>query len=209
MAETPQTVVYVSNAGSKEIFVFAMDRDSGDLRRDRAGRGARHRQAVADQHPDGGQPRPSVSLCRAAQRAFPASSFAIDRESGRLTHLGPAPLADSMAYIVTDRTGRFLLSASYPGAKLAINPIDGAGRVGERTTQVLATAAQGALRRRRRVEPLCLLHQPRRRHHHAAAVRRRARARWRRTSPPSICDQAQCRAAASGVSPERPLSLSA
>jgi 6-phosphogluconolactonase len=44
-----------------------------------------------------------------------------------------------MAYIVTDRTGRFLLSASYPGAKLAINPIDNSGRVGERPTQLLAT----------------------------------------------------------------------
>jgi 6-phosphogluconolactonase len=56
-----------------------------------------------------------------------------------LTHLGAAPLADSMAYIVTDRSGRFLLSASYPGAKLAINPIDATGRVGERPTQVLST----------------------------------------------------------------------
>jgi len=40
---------------------------------------------------------------------------------------------------VTDRTGRFLLGASYPGAKLAINPIDGSGRVGGTATQVLAT----------------------------------------------------------------------
>ena len=31
------------------------------------------------------------------------------------------------------------MSASYPGAKLAINPIDAEGRVGERPTQVLAT----------------------------------------------------------------------
>lgn len=43
---------------------------------------------------------------------YPVSSFAIDRASGRLTHLATAPLPDSMAYIVTDRTGRFLLSAS-------------------------------------------------------------------------------------------------
>src|SRR6516162_5776349 len=28
---TPETVVYVSNAASKEIYVFAMNRDSGDL----------------------------------------------------------------------------------------------------------------------------------------------------------------------------------
>ncbi len=139
MAATPRTVVYVSNAGSKEIFVFAMDRASGGLTQI-------ERAAV----PGTDKPSPtSIPMAVSPDRRFlyaalrsepfPASSFAIDGESGRLTHLGTAPLADSMAYIVTDRTGRFLLSASYPGAKLAINPIDGAGRVGERPTQVLPT----------------------------------------------------------------------
>ncbi len=139
MAATPQTVVYVSNAGSKEIFVFAMDRDSGDLT-------PIERVAV----PGTGKPSPtSIPMAVTPDRRFlyaalrsepfPASSFAIDRTSGRLTHLGGASLPDSMAYIVTDRTGRFLLSASYPGAKLAINPIDGSGRVGERPTQLLST----------------------------------------------------------------------
>lgn len=139
MAEAPQTVVYVSNAGSKEIFVFAMDRDSGDLT-------AIERAAV----PGTEQPSPtSIPMAVSPDRRFlyaalrsepfPASSFAIDPQSGKLTHLATAPLADSMAYIVTDRTGRFLLSASYPGAKLAINPIDTSGRVGGEATQVLPT----------------------------------------------------------------------
>jgi 6-phosphogluconolactonase len=139
MAEAPQTVVYVSNAGSKEIFVFAMDRGSGDLT-------AIERVAV----PGTEQPSPtSIPMAVGPDRRFlyaalrsepfPASGFAIDPSSGKLTHLGTAPLADSMAYIVTDRTGRFLLSASYPGAKLAINPIDASGRVGGAATQVLPT----------------------------------------------------------------------
>ena len=139
MPETHQTVVYVSNAGSKEIFVFAMDRDSGDLA---------PVERVAVRGTDKPSPTsipmavsPDHRFLYAALRSepFPVSSFAIDAESGRLTHLGAAPLADSMAYIVTDRSGRFLLSASYPGAKLAINPIDATGRVGERPTQVLST----------------------------------------------------------------------
>ena len=139
MPETHQTVVYVSNAGSKEIFVFAMDRDSGDLT---------PVERVAVPGTDKPSPTsipmavsPGHRFLYAALRSepFPVSSFAIDPESGRLTHLGAAPLADSMAYIVTDRSGRFLLSASYPGAKLAINPIDATGRVGERPTQVLST----------------------------------------------------------------------
>jgi 6-phosphogluconolactonase len=41
-----------------------------------------------------------------------------------------------MAYIVTDRTGRFLLGASYPGHKVTVSPIDPAGAVGP-TQQVL------------------------------------------------------------------------
>jgi 6-phosphogluconolactonase len=138
MAAAAATAVYVSNAGSKKVFVFAMDRDSGDL-------SPVEQVAV----PGTDQPSPtSIPMAVSPDRRFlyaalrsapfPLSSFAIDPENGRLGHLGLAPLADSMAYIVTDRSGRFLLSASYPGAKLAINPIDAAGRVGE-ATQVLAT----------------------------------------------------------------------
>jgi 6-phosphogluconolactonase len=135
---TPDTVVYVSNAGSKEIYVLAMNRDSGEL-------------TLIDKTPVPGTDKPSPSsmpmavspdhrFLYAALRSdnFPASSFAIDRASGRLTHLATTPLQDSMAYIVTDRTGRYLLSASYPGNKLTINPIDDKGHVVEKTTQIIA-----------------------------------------------------------------------
>jgi 6-phosphogluconolactonase len=139
MAEAPATVVYVSNAGSNEVSVLAMDRDSGAL-------------APIERVAVPGTDRPSPTsmplavdpghrFLYAALRSppFPVASFAIDQESGRLAFLGTAPLPDSMAYIVTDRSGRFLLSASYPGAKLAINPIDGTGRVGAPATQLLST----------------------------------------------------------------------
>jgi len=132
---TPDTVVYVSNAVSKEIYVLAMNRDSGEL-------------TLLEKVPVPGTDKPSPSsmpmavapdhgFLYAALRNdnFPTSSFAIDRASGRLTHLATTPLPDSMAYIVTDRTGRFLLSASYPGNKLTINPIDTNGHVVEKTTQ--------------------------------------------------------------------------
>ena len=140
MAEAPATVVYVSNAGSKAVFVFAMDRDSGEL--------TPIEQAAV---PGTDKPSPtSIPMAVSPDRRFlyaalrsapyPVSSFAIDGTTGRLTYLASAPLPDSMAYIVTDRSGRFLLSASYPGAKLAINPIDAQGRVGGQPTQLLATA---------------------------------------------------------------------
>jgi 6-phosphogluconolactonase len=138
MADTmPDTVVYVSNAASKEIYVVAMNRESGEL-------------SMLDKVPVPGTDKPSPAsmpmavspdhrFLYAALRSdtFPASTFAIDRASGRLTHLATTPLQDSMAYIVTDRTGRYLLAASYPGNKLTINPIDEQGRIFEKITQII------------------------------------------------------------------------
>jgi 6-phosphogluconolactonase len=134
---TPDTVVYVSNAGSKEIGVFAMNRDSGEL-------------TMIDKVAVPGTDKPSPAsmpmavtpdrrFIFAALRSddFPASSFAIDHATGRLAHVATTPLADSMAYINTDRTGRFLLAASYPGNKLTINPIDADGHIVEKTTQIV------------------------------------------------------------------------
>ena len=134
---TPDTFVYVSNAKSKEIYVLAMNRESGEL-------------TLLDKVSVPGTDKPSPSsmpmavtpdhrFLYAALRSdnFPASSFAIDRTSGRLTHLATTPLADSMAYLSTDRTGRYLLAASYPGNKLTINPIDTNGHIVEKTTQIV------------------------------------------------------------------------
>jgi 6-phosphogluconolactonase len=133
----PETVVYVSNAGTKTIGVFAMDRDTGAL-------------APIDTVAVPGTDKPSPAsmpmavtpdrqFIFAALRSdnFPASSFAIDHATGRLAHVATTPLADSMAYIITDRAGRFLLAASYPGNKLTVNPIDADGRIVEKTTQVI------------------------------------------------------------------------
>jgi len=138
MAENaPDTVVYVSNAASKEIYILAMNRESGEL-------------TLIDKVPVPGTDKPSPSsmpmavtpdrrFLYAALRSdtFPVSIFALDRASGRLTHLATTPLADSMAYIVTDRTGRYLLSASYPGNKLTINPIGDNGLIQEKPTQII------------------------------------------------------------------------
>jgi 6-phosphogluconolactonase len=133
----PDTVVYVSNAASKEIYALAMNRETGEL-------------SMLDKVSVPGTDKPSPAsmpmavspdhrFLYAALRSdnFPASTFAIDRASGRLTHLATTPLQDSMAYIVTDRTGRYLLAASYPGNKLTINPIDEQGRVVEKPTQIV------------------------------------------------------------------------
>jgi 6-phosphogluconolactonase len=69
---------------------------------------------------------------------YSAVTFAIDPKTGKLTLVGPGPLADSMAYIAIDRTGNFLLSASYGGNKVAVNPIGPDGVV-QQAAQTIAT----------------------------------------------------------------------
>ncbi len=134
---TPQTVVYVSNAGGPEIHVMAMNRASGDL-------DLIETMAIpgTDQPAPTSMPMalsPDRRFLYAALRSepFTAASFAIDPASGRLRHLGNAPLDDSMAYMTVDRTGRWLLCASYPGGKLTINPIDREGQVEAPPNQIV------------------------------------------------------------------------
>src|SRR3984957_409292 len=96
---TTETVVYVSNAGSKEVFVLAMNRATGALE-------------MIEKTPVPGTDKPSpASLPMATSRdkhflyaqlrsePYPLSTFAIDRTTGRLKHLKAIPLVDQMAYI--------------------------------------------------------------------------------------------------------------
>ncbi len=118
------TWVYVSNADSQEISVLELDRAQGMLK-------------PVESVNVGGMVMPmAVSpdkrFLYAALRSQPfrVVSFSIDGASGRLKKLGEAPLADSMANIDTDATGRWLFAASYPGHKITVNGIDKTGAVG-------------------------------------------------------------------------------
>ena len=122
------TYLYVGNAASNEIVVHALDPDTGEL-------------TVIEKHvvpgiikAGGSIPMavsPDKKVLFAGFRGEPqvAASFSIDAATGKLKHLGNGPLADSMAYIATDRSGKFLLSASYPGHKVTVNPIGADGLV--------------------------------------------------------------------------------
>jgi 6-phosphogluconolactonase len=133
----PDTVVYVSNAASKEIYALAMNRENGELSMlDKVGVPGTDKPSPASM-PMAVSPDHRFLYAALRSDTFPASTFAIDRSSGQLTHLATTPLQDSMAYIITDRTGRYLLAASYPGNKLTINPIDEQGRIVEKPTQII------------------------------------------------------------------------
>jgi 6-phosphogluconolactonase len=129
------TFVYVGNTESNEIYVLALDRQKGDLT-------VVEKVSIPGVTKPGGSTPMAVSPDRrflyAATRGEPkiVAGFAIDPTSGKLKHVASGPLDDSMAYIAVDRTGRYLLSASYPGHKITVNPIGPAGTV-QPTHQVL------------------------------------------------------------------------
>ena len=83
---------------------------------------------------------PDRRFLYAALRAEPHAvvSLAIDPLSGTLTRIGTTPLPASMAAIATDRSGRFLFSASYGDGLVAVSPIDADGVVRD-AQQVLPT----------------------------------------------------------------------
>src|ERR1043166_930536 len=127
-AASAATYMYVGNAASNEIFVFSLDGKTGDLTTIEkftvpgiTKAGSSMPMAVS----------PNKKFLYAGFRGDPqvVVALAIDPKTGKLKHLGSGPLADSMAYIATDRSGKFLLSASYPGHKVTVNPIGADGIV--------------------------------------------------------------------------------
>jgi 6-phosphogluconolactonase len=125
-----ETYAYIANAESNAISVFHVEASSGEIKPvetvsfpgvDKAGSSTPL--AISPDH----------RLLFAGIRSEPymVLTFAIDATSGRLVYRGRGPLADSMANISTDRSGKFLFSASYGGNKVAINPIGADGIVGE------------------------------------------------------------------------------
>src|SRR6266545_3892958 len=123
------TYLYVGNAETRDVSAFRLDEQSGAL-------------APIDTFAVPGPTESCFSFPLAVSpdkrflfvvlrnQPWSVRTFAIDAASGRLAYLGQGPLADNTCYISTDKTGRFLLSASYHGNKVAVNPIGADGIVG-------------------------------------------------------------------------------
>ena len=128
-----RTIAYVACADSHEIAVLGLDPASGAL-------------APLQRVATGGTVMPlAVSPDRrrlyASIRSAPFAvlSFAIDPGDGTLTPLGTSPLPASMCWIGLDRSGRWLLSASYGESLVAVSPIGDDGAVGP-ARQTVGTA---------------------------------------------------------------------
>ena len=118
------TYVYVSNAEDGEIGQYTMQAD-GSLQpgqRFKAEKGVMPMTVRADKR---------VLVAAVRSKPFSAYTYSIDRATGALKPVGSGPLAESFPYITLDRTGRFLLGASYGANLVSVNPVGADGRVGD------------------------------------------------------------------------------
>ena len=119
------TIAYVANADSQDISVFQLNEKNGHVK---------NIQTFAV----GGMVMPMALLKKSQQNQkvlyaairsepYKVVVLDIDNATGKLTLQGSAPLADSMANISIDRSGRYLLAASYGGNKISVNALDEGG----------------------------------------------------------------------------------
>lgn len=128
-----KTMVYISNADSREIFVLELVEKSGNLK-------LIEKVAVTGMvMPLAISPDRKFLYASLRSEPYSVSSFAINSQSGKLALIKTTPLADNMAYLSTDRTGRYLLAASYVGHKISVNSISANGEVASQPLQVIPT----------------------------------------------------------------------
>jgi 6-phosphogluconolactonase len=126
------TFVYVSNAEDGDIGMYT-------LRSDGALQPGQRYKADKMVMPMTVSPDKRFLVAAVRNKPFSAYTYTIDRASGALNHIGSGPLAESFPYIYFDKTGRYLLSASYGGHLVSVNPVSSDGRIGD-PMQVIPTA---------------------------------------------------------------------
>ncbi|MGB8104776.1 MAG: beta-propeller fold lactonase family protein [Pseudolabrys sp.] len=128
-----KTFVYVSNAQDGNIDTYNMDMSTGALTPVGKTEAAKMVMPMTLS--------PNKKYLYAVIRSQPTRvlTYAIDPATGALAQKASAPLPDSMPYVSTDYTGRFLFTASYGGDKLAVSPIGENGLVEAEAIQVIPT----------------------------------------------------------------------
>ncbi len=126
------TFVYVSNAEDGNIGTYTLQPD-GTLEpgpRVAAGKPVMPMSVSPDKR---------FLFAAVRSKPFTVVTYSIDGKTGALKQLSTAPLAESFPYIHVDKTGRYLLGASYGGHLVSVNAIGKDGKVSE-PIQVIPTA---------------------------------------------------------------------
>ena len=130
-----ETFVYVSMAPEQKIQVFRLEPTSGSL-------------TVVDTVSVDGSPG---SLCTDPKREYvfaslrttsSLASFRIDQATGKLAAVSVAalPKNENAAFVTTDRTGRWLLSASYNAGTVVVHRLSDNGTIEDPAVQAVSTA---------------------------------------------------------------------
>src|ERR1700682_4283928 len=126
------TFVYVSNAEDGDIGMYTLRPDGSLLPGARVAAGK-------PVMPLSVSPDRRFLYAAVRSKPFAVITYAIDRTTGALSKRSGAALAESLPYIRVDRTGSFLLGASYGGNLVSVNAIGKDGAVSD-PRQVIPTA---------------------------------------------------------------------
>jgi 6-phosphogluconolactonase len=128
-----KTFVYVSNAQDGNIDSYIMDTSTGALAPIGKTEAAKMVMPMTVSR--------NKKYLYAVVRSQPVRvlTYSIDPATGALAQKASAPLPDSMAYVSTDYTGRYMFTASYGGDKVAVSPIGENGLVEAEAIQVIPT----------------------------------------------------------------------
>ena len=111
------TYAYISSPGDGLISQYRLDQSNGALTL------VEQIQAGDQVNPMALTPDGKVLFAALRVKPFQVLGYRIDSKSGHLTKFTQAPLAESMAYLSTDRKGRYLLAASYGADTLSVQAI--------------------------------------------------------------------------------------
>ena len=123
--------MYIALQDDDKISVFSMDAGTGKL-------------APKAEVPVAGGPfllaiSPDREVLYVGHRGVPEiSSYRINHATGELTQNGTVSPEDTPAFLSTDRTGKYLLSAYYQGGRVAVHPISDTGALGAPPIEWLA-----------------------------------------------------------------------
>jgi 6-phosphogluconolactonase len=129
-----ETFVYVSMAPEQKIQIYRLDPRDGKL-------DAVEALAVEGSPGALGIDPQKRFLFASLRTTGTLASFSIDARTGKLKHLStvPLPKGENAAFVGTERSGRWLLSASYAAGKVVVHRLNDDGTIQTPAAQTLTT----------------------------------------------------------------------